>query len=73
MDARPSDVLVIEHEAGCPPGVLADVLAEAGLTLHLHRLYRGDQLPMDLGTFEGPRGPHRPLRRRAPWRAAGPC
>lgn len=53
MDARPSDVLVIEHEADCPPGVLADVLAEAGLTLHLHRLYRGDQLPMDLGTFEG--------------------
>ena len=53
MDARPSDVLVIEHEADCPPGVLADVLAEAGLTLHLHRPYRGDQLPMDLGTFEG--------------------
>lgn len=53
MDARPSDVLVIEHEADCPPGVLADVLAEAGLTLHLHWPYRGDQLPMGLGTFEG--------------------
>ena len=53
MDAHPSDVLVIEHEADCPPGVLADVLAEVGLTLHLHRPHRGDQLPMDLGTFEG--------------------
>lgn len=53
MDAHPSDVLVIEHEADCPPGVLADVLAEAGLTMHLYRPHRGDQLPTGLGTFEG--------------------
>lgn len=53
MDAHPSDVLVIENEADCPPGLLADVLSRAGLTMHLHRPYRGDQLPADLGTFEG--------------------
>lgn len=53
MDAHPSDVLVIEHEADCPPGVLTDVLSRAGLTMHLHRPYRGDQLPADLGTYEG--------------------
>lgn len=53
MDAHPSDVLVIEHEADCPPGLLAEVLSHAGLTMHLRRPYRGDQLPPDLSTFEG--------------------
>lgn len=53
MDAHPSDVLVIEHEADCPPGPVAEVLERAGLTMHLRRPYRGDQLPVDLGTFEG--------------------
>lgn len=53
MNARPSDVLVIEHGADCPPGLLSEVLAAAGLTMHLRRPYRGDQLPADLGTFEG--------------------
>lgn len=47
------DVLVIEHEADCPPGVLADVLEEADLDLHLYRPHRGYQLPRNMSTFEG--------------------
>lgn len=48
-----SDVLVIEHESACPPGVLTDVLDHAGLDMHLFRPHRGDQLPEDLAGFEG--------------------
>lgn len=52
MNAHSSDVLVIEHETDCPPGLLAEVLAEADLTMHRCRPYRGDQLPADLSGFE---------------------
>lgn len=47
------DVLVIEHEADCPPGVLTDVLEEADLDLHLYRPHRGIQMPADLSSYEG--------------------
>lgn len=45
MDAP---VLVIEHEAQCPPGWVGDWLEESGLTLDVRRPYRGEPLPDDL-------------------------
>lgn len=53
MEALASDVLVIEHESACPPGVLATVLEESGLDMHLFRPYRGELLPEDLARYEG--------------------
>lgn len=41
-------VLVIEHEAQCPPGWVGDWLVEAGLALDVRRPYRGEPLPDDL-------------------------
>jgi len=41
-------VLVIEHEAQCPPGWIGESLTEAGVRLDVRRPYRGDPLPDDL-------------------------
>ncbi len=46
MTAQP--VLVVEHEAQCPPGWVGDWLAEAGCELDVRRPYLGDELPTDL-------------------------
>ncbi len=41
-------VLVVEHEADCPPGWVGDWLVEAGCELDVRRPYAGDRLPDDL-------------------------
>lgn len=46
MNAQP--ILVIEHEAQCPPGWMGDRLVDAGCALDVRRPYRGDVLPTDL-------------------------
>ena len=38
-------VLVVEHEAGCPPDRLTPWLVEAGCVVDLRRPYAGDELP----------------------------
>ncbi|MGW7053625.1 type 1 glutamine amidotransferase [Streptomyces sp. NPDC054887] len=49
----PPRVLVVEHEAECPPGLWGGWLTEAGLRLHVVRPYRGDALPRDPGRYDG--------------------
>ena len=46
MSALP--VLVVEHEAMCPPGWLGEWLSEVGCVLDVRRPYAGDALPDDL-------------------------
>ena len=41
-------MLVVEHEAQCPPGWMGEWLVEAGCTLDVRRPYDGDELPEDL-------------------------
>jgi GMP synthase (glutamine-hydrolysing) len=41
-------VLVVEHEAQCPPGWMGEWLADAGCTLDVRRPYTGDPLPQRL-------------------------
>jgi GMP synthase (glutamine-hydrolysing) len=41
-------VLVIEHEALCPPGWMGEWLSEAGVELDVRRPYAGDALPTEL-------------------------
>jgi GMP synthase (glutamine-hydrolysing) len=41
-------VLVVEHEAQCPPGWMGEWLAEEDCSLDVRRPYRGDALPEDL-------------------------
>jgi len=41
-------VLVVEHEAQCPPGLVGRWLTEAGCELDVRRPYRGENLPTDL-------------------------
>jgi GMP synthase (glutamine-hydrolysing) len=41
-------LLVIEHEAGCPPDRLGSWLAAAGLDVRVCRPYAGDDVPADL-------------------------
>lgn len=41
-------VLVVEHEAQCPPGWMGEWLADAGCVLDVRRPYQGDELPPDL-------------------------
>ncbi|HEX6246635.1 MAG TPA: type 1 glutamine amidotransferase [Nocardioidaceae bacterium] len=41
-------VLVVEHEAQCPPGWVGEWLADSGCPLDVRRPYRGDPLPDDL-------------------------
>jgi len=42
MTAR---VLVVEHEAHCPPALLANWLSDAGAAVDVRRPYAGDELP----------------------------
>ena len=51
MVAHP--LLVVEHEAQCPPGWLGEWLVEAGARLHVCRPYLGDRLPADLTAYAG--------------------
>ncbi|PWH06897.1 hypothetical protein DEO23_08355 [Brachybacterium endophyticum] len=53
MSLDQPEMLVIEHETDCPPAVLADVLAEQGVTLRLVRAHRGEPIPEDLRHVEG--------------------
>ena len=46
-------ILVVEHEAICPPGWVGEWLQEAGATLDLRRPYAGDDLPATLGDHDG--------------------
>ena len=50
---RSPDVVVIEHEDDCPPGVLTEVLEAADLAIHRVRPHRGDLLPRSLTNVEG--------------------
>ncbi len=51
MSTQP--LLVVEHEAQCPPGWLGEWLADAGADLDVRRPYAGDELPGDLGSHSG--------------------
>ncbi len=78
VDTEP--LLVVEHEAQCPPGWMGEWLAEAGVPLDVRRPYAGDELPEDLrghrgmmvlgGEMGAHDGPTVPLARGRP--AAGP-
>jgi GMP synthase (glutamine-hydrolysing) len=46
-------LLVVEHEADCPPGWLGDWLSEAGVLLDVRRPYTGQPLPGDLTGHDG--------------------
>jgi GMP synthase (glutamine-hydrolysing) len=46
-------VLVIQHTAGEGPGLLAEVLPAAGLSLRRVRVFRGDPVPQRLGDHAG--------------------
>jgi GMP synthase (glutamine-hydrolysing) len=46
-------LLVVEHEAQCPPGWMGEWLAEAGLVVDVRRPYAGDALPHDLRGHAG--------------------
>jgi GMP synthase (glutamine-hydrolysing) len=46
-------LLVVEHEAQCPPGWMGEWLTEAGLVVHVRRPYAGDALPRDLRGHAG--------------------
>jgi GMP synthase (glutamine-hydrolysing) len=46
-------LLVVEHEAQCPPGWLGEWLADAGAELDVRRPYAGDELPDALDEHSG--------------------
>jgi GMP synthase (glutamine-hydrolysing) len=46
-------VLVVEHQASCPPAWFGDWLAEAGVVLEVRRPYQGDELPRSLAGTGG--------------------
>lgn len=46
-------VLVVEHEAQCPPGWVGEWLAEAGCPVDVRRPYAGDALPDRLDAHRG--------------------
>ncbi|MEO5709680.1 MAG: type 1 glutamine amidotransferase [Nocardioidaceae bacterium] len=46
-------LLVVEHEAQCPPGWMGEWLAEAGLPIDVRRPYAGDVLPSGLADHCG--------------------
>jgi GMP synthase (glutamine-hydrolysing) len=50
-DRRP--LLVVEHEASCPPGWVGQWLAEAGIRLEVRRPYVGEALPDGLSDHRG--------------------
>ncbi len=51
MDTQP--LLVVEHEAQCPPGWMGEWLVEAGAELDVRRPYTGRRLPTDLSGHSG--------------------
>ena len=51
MSTQP--LLVVEHEAQCPPGWMGEWLSDAGAALDVCRPYRGDRLPADLTGHSG--------------------
>ncbi len=46
-------LLVVEHEASCPPGWVGEWLVEAGAELDVRRPYLGDALPEELSDHAG--------------------
>lgn len=46
-------LLVIQHQATCPPGQVGRWLTEAGVQLDICRPYAGDELPQDLSGHDG--------------------
>lgn len=46
-------VLVVEHQATCPPAWVGEWLTEAGCDLQVCRPYAGDSLPGDLTAYAG--------------------
>ena len=48
-----STVLVVEHDAECPPAWFGSWLAEAGVDLDVCRPYAGDALPAGLSAYDG--------------------
>jgi GMP synthase (glutamine-hydrolysing) len=46
-------VLVVEHEAQCPPGWMGEWLTEAGVRIDVRRPYTGELLPDDLTGHSG--------------------
>jgi len=46
-------VLVVEHEAQCPPGWMGEWLEQGGQALDVRRPYLGDELPDHLGDHAG--------------------
>jgi len=51
VTSRP--ILVVEHEADCPPGWLGEWLLDEGESLDVRRPYDGDALPADLADHAG--------------------
>ena len=51
MSTQP--LLVVEHEAQCPPGWMGEWLVDAGADLDVCRPYAGDELPRDLAEHSG--------------------
>ena len=49
----PAPVLVVEHEAQCPPGWVGEWLAKAGCPVDVRRPYAGDPLPAQLDDHGG--------------------
>jgi GMP synthase (glutamine-hydrolysing) len=52
VDVVSSRVLVVEHQASCPPALFGEWLAEAGVELEVCRPWAGDDLP-DLAADHG--------------------
>lgn len=48
----PARVLVVEHDAGCPPALLGEWLTAAGATLDVRRPVEGEPLPGSLDEHE---------------------
>jgi GMP synthase (glutamine-hydrolysing) len=46
-------VLVVEHQASCPPAWFGDWLARAGAVIDVRRPYQGDELPRSLAGLAG--------------------
>jgi GMP synthase (glutamine-hydrolysing) len=51
--ATTARLLVVEHQASCPPGWVGEWLTELGVVLDVRRPYRGDALPEDLSGHTG--------------------
>jgi GMP synthase (glutamine-hydrolysing) len=53
VSTQPLPLLVVEHEAQCPPGWFGEWLTDAGATLDVVRPYAGHDLPPDLHSHSG--------------------